>query len=66
MVEVQRIRIYSDDGSSAMSTLERAIEIAASAHTGQADKAGAPYMGMSRPLLKFGGGSVEILRDVLH
>jgi hypothetical protein len=22
--------------------------------------------GMSRPLLKFGGGSVEILRDVLH
>jgi len=26
---------------------------------------GAPT-GMSRPLLKFGGGSVEILRDVLH
>ena len=23
-------------------------------------------VGMSRPLLKFGGGSVEILRDVLH
>jgi len=22
--------------------------------------------GMSRPLLKFGGGSVDILRDVLH
>ena len=24
------------------------------------------HAGMSRPLLKFGGGSVEILRDVLH
>ena len=23
-------------------------------------------LGMSSPLLKFGGGSVEILRDVLH
>ena len=26
----------------------------------------ARIVGMSRPLLKFGGGSVEILRDVLH
>ena len=26
----------------------------------------APPTGMSRPLLKLGGGSVEILRDVLH
>ena len=24
------------------------------------------FVGMSSPLLKFGGGSVEILRDMLH
>jgi len=35
-----------------------------------ADKVADPWLGysegMSRPLLKLGGGSVEILRDVLH
>jgi hypothetical protein len=30
------------------------------------DRQFAQAVGMSRPLLKFGGGSVEILRDVLH
>ena len=24
------------------------------------------FVGISRPLLKFGGGSIEILHDVLH
>jgi (p)ppGpp synthase/HD superfamily hydrolase len=37
-----RPKIYDDEGS--MSTLERAISIAAEAHAGQADKAGERYI----------------------
>ena len=39
-----RSRALRDEGATHMSTLERAIEIAARAHAGQADKAGQPYI----------------------
>jgi (p)ppGpp synthase/HD superfamily hydrolase len=53
-----------------MSTLERAIEIAASAHAGQVDKAGQPYiMHPLRVMLSVSGNNeriVAVLHDVLE
>jgi (p)ppGpp synthase/HD superfamily hydrolase len=53
-----------------MSTLERAIQIAASAHEGQVDKAGAPYiLHPLRVMLQLDGDReriVAVLHDVLE
>lgn len=50
-----------------MSTLERAIEIAAKAHAGQLDKAGEPYiLHPLRVMLTVVGGLHERMAAVLH
>lgn len=50
-----------------MATLERAIEIAASAHAGQTDKAGQPYiLHPLRVMLAVSGGEAERIVAVLH
>jgi (p)ppGpp synthase/HD superfamily hydrolase len=53
-----------------MSTLERAIEIAASAHAGQVDKAGAPYvLHPLRMMLRMSDNQarmVAVLHDVIE
>jgi hypothetical protein len=49
-----------------MSTLERAIEIAAIAHSGQPDKAGAPYVLHALRVMLAVSGPYERLAAVLH
>ncbi|MDC8016203.1 HD domain-containing protein [Tahibacter soli] len=49
-----------------MSTLERAIEIAARAHAGQTDKAGAPYILHPLRLMLAQRGTHERMAAVLH
>lgn len=49
-----------------MSTLEKAIEIAARAHTGQKDKAGNPYICHPLRLMLAVRGDVERITAVLH
>lgn len=49
-----------------MSTLERAIEIAARAHAGQVDKAGAPYILHPLRLMLTLQGAHERMAAVLH
>ncbi len=49
-----------------MSTLERAIEIAARAHAGQVDKAGAPYILHPLRLMLAQRGAHERMAAVLH
>ncbi|MBU1105282.1 MAG: guanosine-3',5'-bis(diphosphate) 3'-pyrophosphohydrolase [Candidatus Riflebacteria bacterium] len=49
-----------------MSTLEKAIEIAARAHTGQVDKAGAPYIFHPLRLMFSVTGQLEQMTAVLH
>lgn len=49
-----------------MSTLERAIEIAAAAHAGQVDKAGQPYILHPLRVMLRVGGEHERMAAVLH
>jgi (p)ppGpp synthase/HD superfamily hydrolase len=49
-----------------MSTLERAIEIAARAHAGQVDKAGAPYVLHPLRLMLAVSSPIERMAAVLH
>jgi len=49
-----------------MATLERAIEIAARAHAGQVDKAGAPYVLHPIRLMLAVSGPLEQMAAVLH
>lgn len=49
-----------------MPTLERAIEIAANAHTGQTDKAGAPYILHPLRVMLSVDGNNERITAVLH
>ncbi len=49
-----------------MSTLERAIEIAARAHAGQVDKAGAPYILHPLKVMLRVSGPAERIAAVLH
>lgn len=49
-----------------MSTLERAIEIAANAHAGQTDKAGAPYILHPIRVMMSVRGNDERITAVLH
>lgn len=52
--------------TTAMSTIERAIEIAARAHAGQTDKAGAPYIFHPLRLMLAVHGEYERMAAVLH
>ena len=49
-----------------MSTIEKAIEIAARAHAGQVDKAGAPYIFHPLRLMLAVNGEYERMAAVLH
>ena len=49
-----------------MSTLERAIALAAAAHAGQIDKAGAPYVAHSLRVMARVSGEARMIAAVLH